>query len=172
MKGVWEEEEECPRVTPLTLIGVIKGLRNKKQKGLVEAEAEPTEENDARELKAIPEDIPPAVAEEIPSKMSPLSHSYPELTENYPEQAESSRRNEGSTEIMEMLKSMKKDMEEREQKWEKQQQIREEFQEAEFRRKEHTWEQNLKQREEEWKKELKIREQKVNERMKASLEAF
>ena len=51
-------------------------------------------------------------------------------------QAESSRRNEVSAEIMEMLKSMKKDMEEREQKWEKSQQIREEFQEAEFRRKE------------------------------------
>ena len=43
-----------------------------------------------------------------------------------------------------MLKSMKKDMEEREKKWEKRQQIREEFQEAEFRRKEQMWEQNVK----------------------------
>ena len=83
---------------------------------MVEAEAEPAEENDAREMEVIPEDIPPAVAEEIPSRMNPLSHSYPKLTENYPEQAESSRRNEGSEEIMEMLKSMKKDMEEREKK--------------------------------------------------------
>ena len=73
---------------------------------------------------------------------------------------------------MEMLKSMKKDMEEREQKCGKRQQIREEFQEAEFRRKEQMWEKNVKQREEEWKEDLKRREEKVNERMKASLEAF
>ena len=46
-----------------------------------------------------------------------------------------------SAEIIEMLKSMKKDMEEREQKWEKRQKIREEFQEAGFRRKEQMWEQ-------------------------------
>ena len=112
MKGAWEEEEQCPRVSPLTLIGVIKGPRNKKKKGLVEAEAEPAEENEAREIEEIPEDIPPAVAEEIPSGMIPFSHSYQE-------QAESSIRNEVSVEIMEMLKSMKKYMEEREQKWEK-----------------------------------------------------
>ena len=44
---------------------------------------------------------------------------------------------------MEMLRTMKKDMEEREQKWEKQQQFREEFLEVEFRRKEQLLEQTL-----------------------------
>ena len=68
-------------------------------------------------------------------RMSPLSHSYPDMTENFPKQEESSRRGEGNTEIMEMLRTMKKDMEEREHKWEKQQQLREEVLEAEFRRK-------------------------------------
>ena len=104
VKEVWEEEEQCPRVSPLTLIGVIKGPRNKKQKRLVEADAETTEERHGREMEAILEDIPPAVAEEIPSRMIPLSHSCPE-------QVESSKRNEVRAEIMEMLKSMKKDME-------------------------------------------------------------
>ena len=47
-----------------------------------------------------------------------------------------------------MLRSMKKVMEEREQKWEGQQQIREKFLEAEARRKEQMWEQNWRQREE------------------------
>ena len=79
---------------------------------MIEAEVENAEETEVREMEAIPKDIPPAVAEEIPSGMIPLSPSYPE-------QAERSRRNEVSAEIMEMLKSMKKDMEEREQKWEK-----------------------------------------------------
>ena len=82
--------------------------------------------------------------------MSPLSHSYLDMTENFPKQAESSRRGEGNTEIMEMLRKMKRDMEEREQKWEKQQQFRKEFLEAEFRRKEQLLEQTLRQREEEW----------------------
>ena len=119
-KVACEEEKQYPRVSPLTLTGVIKGARNKNQKWLIEAKAEPAEENEAREMEAIPEDIPPAVAEEIPSGMIPLSHSYLE-------QAESSRRNEVSAGIMEMLKSMKKDMEKREQKWGKWQKIREEF---------------------------------------------
>ena len=82
-------------------------------------------------------------------RMSPLSHSYPDMTENFPEQAESSRREEGNTKIMEMLRTMNKDMEEREHKWEKQQQFREEFLEDEFRRKEQLFEQTLRQREEE-----------------------
>ena len=73
------------------------------------------------------------------------------MRENFPEPAESSRRNEGTAEILEMLISMKKEMEERENKWERQQQIKEEYMEAYFRMKEQQWEQNWKQREEEWK---------------------
>ena len=34
VKGTWEEEEECPKVSPLTLTGVSKGPRNQKKKGL------------------------------------------------------------------------------------------------------------------------------------------
>ena len=52
-------------------------------------------------------------------RMSPLSHTYPDMTKNFLEQVESSRRGEGNTEIVEMLRTMKKDMEEREHKWEK-----------------------------------------------------
>ena len=136
VRGSWDEEETCPKVSPLTLTGVIKGLRNKKQKGMVEVEAEPAEENGNREMEVIPEQIPPAEEEEMHFRMSPLSHSYPNMIKNFPEQAESSRRGEGNIEIMEMLRTMKKDMEEREHKWEKQQQFREEFLEAEFKRKE------------------------------------
>ena len=150
VRGSFEEEETCPKVSPLTLPRVTKGPRNKKQKGMVEVEAEPAEENGNREMETIPEQIPPIEEEEMHFRMSPLSHYYPDTTMNFLEQAESSRRGEGNTEIMEMLKTMKKDMEEREHKWEKQQQFREEFLEADFRRKEQLFEQNLRQREEEW----------------------
>ena len=135
---------------------------------MVEVEAEPVEENDNREMETIPEQIPPAKEEDMHFRMSLLSHSYPDMTENFPEQAESSRKGEGNTEIMEMLRIMKKDMEEREHKWEKQQQFRKEFLEAKFRRKEQLLEQTLKQREEEWGEEMKMREKEFGEKIKAN----
>ena len=46
--------------------------------------------------------------------MSPLSHSGLDLRENFTKPAESSRRNAGKDEILEMLIAMKKEMEERE----------------------------------------------------------
>ena len=88
---------------------------------MVEVEAEPAKDNNHREMEAIPEQIPLAEEEEMHFRMSPLSHTYPDMTENFPEQAESSRRGDGNTEILEMQRAMKKDMEEREHKWEQQQ---------------------------------------------------
>ena len=32
VKGIWAEEETCPKVSPLTLIGVIKGPKSRKRK--------------------------------------------------------------------------------------------------------------------------------------------
>ena len=160
------------KISPLTLTGVTKGPKNKKQQRMVEVEAEHAEDNDHREMEANPEQIPPAEEEEAHFKMSPLSHSYLDLTENFLEPAESSRRGEGNTEVMEILRSIKKDMEEREQRWEKQHQIREKILESEFRRNEQLFEQTLRQREEEWREEMKIREKEMGEKMKASLEAF
>ena len=86
-----------------------------------EAKIVPAEENETREMGAIPEDIHPVVAEEAHFRMSPLSHSYPEVQEHLPEQEEGSRRREENAKVIEMLRSMKKDMEEGEQKWERQQ---------------------------------------------------
>ena len=51
VKGRWEEEETCPRVSPLTLTGVIKGPRNIKQKEIMEVEAQSEEENDNMEIE-------------------------------------------------------------------------------------------------------------------------
>ena len=99
-------------------------------------EVEPTEENDNMEIENFLEKAPPAEEEEeMQCRMSPLSPSYLDMRENFPKHAESSKRNEGNVEIMEMLISMKKDMEDRE-KWERQQHIKEEFLEDDFKRKE------------------------------------
>ena len=32
VKGTWAKEETCPKVSPLTLIGVIKGPKSRKRK--------------------------------------------------------------------------------------------------------------------------------------------
>ena len=75
VRGSWDEKETCHKASPLTLTGVIKGPRNKKHKGIVELEAEPTEDNDNREMETVPDHIPPEEEEEMPFRMSPLSHS-------------------------------------------------------------------------------------------------
>ena len=58
VKGMWKEEEKFPRVSPVTLTGVIKGPKGKRQKEIMEVDAEaetvPVEENETREMKAIP----------------------------------------------------------------------------------------------------------------------
>ena len=66
---------------------------------------------------------------------------------------------------------MKREMEEREQKWERRQNIKD-FLEAAARKEEHMWEKNWKLREEEWKEELQRREEKMLRQMNAKMEAF
>ena len=88
VKGMLEEEEKCPRFSPLTLTGVTRGPKGKRQKEIMEVDAEaetvPTEKNETREMEAIPEGIHPAVEEEAHFRMSPLSHSYPKVQEYLP----------------------------------------------------------------------------------------
>ena len=60
VRGSWDEEETCPKVSPLTLTGVTKGPRNKKQQRIEDVEVEPVEDNDDREMEVILEKIPPA----------------------------------------------------------------------------------------------------------------
>ena len=100
VRGSWDEEETCPKASPLTLTGVTKGPMTKKQKRIMELEVESAEENDNREMKTVPKQTPPVEEEEMPFRMSPLSHSGPELIEDFPELAESSRKDAGNIEIM------------------------------------------------------------------------
>ena len=71
---------------------------------------------------------------------TPLANSPPMRNRDFREPGESSRGAQGNNEIMEMLISMQKSMEEREEKWRIQQQFREEVYEAELRRRDRQWE--------------------------------
>ena len=53
------------------------------------------------------------VEDEVQSMRSPLIHSPPDARETFFKLAECSRNNQGNKEIMEMLVSMKKEMEEK-----------------------------------------------------------
>ena len=152
VKGIWAKEETCPKVSPLTLTGVIKGPKSRKMKemeimevveGPQEEEAEPVG------MEQIPVGGQLPSEDELQNIRSPLINSPPDERETFSEQAECSRSNEGNAKIMNTLVSIKKEMEEKEKKWEHQQRIREEFLDAEFRRREPRWEQLLKQRDEE-----------------------
>ena len=103
---------------------------------------------------------------------SPLIHSPPDAREIFFEPTECSRNNQGNKEIMEMLVSMKKEMEEKEKRWEQQQKIREEFKEAEFKRREQRWEQLFKQREEEWKDEMEKKERTLMQKLDSRIQTF
>ena len=58
VKGIWETEEVCPRISPLTLTRVTKGPKNRKHKEIIEVEAEPKERNDNMEIENFLEKVP------------------------------------------------------------------------------------------------------------------
>ena len=168
VKRIWAEEETCPKVSPLTLKGVIKGSKSRKRKEMeiVEAVEEPQEEEEEQVgMEQIPEEAHLLVEDEVQSRISPMFQSSPHVRENFSEPSQYSKGNTGNKEIMEMLVSMKTKMVEREKRWEQQQRIREEFLEADIRRRKQRWEQLLKQREEEWKEDLERRERVLMQRL-------
>ena len=104
------------------------------------AEKHEEEEEEQLGMEQIPDEGQFPGEDEMHSRRSPLSHSPPDVRETFSEPAECFRSNLGNAEIMDMLVSMKKEMEEREKRWEQQQKIRDEFLEADFRRREQQWE--------------------------------
>ena len=186
VKGTWEEEEECPKVSPLTLTGVSKGPRNQKKNGvIVEADSRDENENAIQEedtlLVADQEEQDPEAHLEGNTFMltgdreqddrspidfsTPLASSPPTRNRDFREPGESSRGAQENNQIMEMLSSIQKSMEEKERKWSLQQNFREEVYEAELKRRDQQWEEELNRREEVYEAELKRKDQQWEEEM-------
>ena len=175
VQGIWPEEENCPKVSPLALTRLTKGSKNKKRKEMemVEVVEEPEEEgHEQLGMEQISDEGQLPVEDEMQSRRSSFIHSPPDVRENFSEPTECSRSNQGNAEIMEILVSMKKEMEERERIWDQQQKIREEFLEADFRRREQQWEQMPKQRDEKWKEEIEMREKESMHRLDTKIKTF
>ena len=79
---------------------------------------------------------------------TPLTNSPPIRNIDFREPGERSRGAQGNNQIMEMLNSIQKRMEEREREWNLQQKFREEVYESELKRKDQQWEQKMNRREE------------------------
>ena len=80
-----------------------------------ETEQETNAENDRREMEEVPDIVLPE-AEEEPLRISPTYPLSPEVQEQVPAQEEGSKSREGNTKIIEMLRAMKREMDERELK--------------------------------------------------------
>ena len=98
VKGTWAKEETCPKVSPLTLTGVIKGPKNRmtKEMEIVEVGEEHEEEEDKQlGMKQIPGEDQLPVEEEMQRRRSPSIHSPLNVMETFSEPAECSRSNQG-----------------------------------------------------------------------------
>ena len=186
VKGNWAEEEECPNASPLTLTGVKKGPRNQKKKGVIVETDSRDEEKSARQEEDTlmvedqeeqnpdtqPEGNTSMFAEDMAADerspidfTTPLASSPPMRNMDFREPGESSRGAQENNQIMEMLISMQKSMEERENKWSLQQQFREEVYEAELRRRDKQWEEEMNIKEEMYEAELNRKEHKWEEEL-------
>ena len=128
VKGIWPEEETYPKVSPLTLTGVIKGPNSRKRKEMEimeVAEESQEEEDEPVGMKQIPVEAQLPSEEEMHNRRSLVINSPSNVRETFSKPTECSRSNEGNAKIMNMMVSIKKEMKEREKMWEQQQRIRE-----------------------------------------------
>ena len=174
VKGDWGTEEEVPLASPLVLTGVTKGPRNQKKKGVLIKTGEeaptagPEKENLENPMGA--NTFPRAGNEEhdegIPMDFSfPLASSPPRQSRTFGEQGESSKGANENQAIMELLLSIQRKIEEREQRLNIQQQFRDNTYESELKRRDQKMEEELQRREEKFEAELQRREQKFEKEL-------
>ena len=142
-------------MSPLTLTGVSKGPRNQRKKGgIIEVDSREENDNARQEEDTLlvadhKEEDPEAHPEEntfifaddreqgygSPIDFStPQANSPPIRNSDFREPGESSRGAQENNQIMEMLNSIQKSMEEREEQWNLQQKFRQEVYEKELKR--------------------------------------
>ena len=128
----WEEEETCPRVSPLTLMGITKGPKNRSRETEIETEEE---EWDNRENKKVLLESIAQEQQEMQRNLSPIWNVSLDVRETHQETAESSGQQSNNAELKEMLKQMRQEMQERDRQIKLQLQLRDEYLDKELRRK-------------------------------------
>ena len=95
--------------------------------------------------------------------MSPIFTLSLELRQVHQKQAESSEHQGNNAELMDMLKSMRHEMRERDNQLKIQLQLRDEYMDAELKRRDHNLEEALRLRDKEWKSRWETRERELSE---------
>ena len=104
--------------------------------------------------------------------LSPILIVSPDPRHIHQEQAESSKHHRNNTELMEMLKIMRHEIQERDNHLKMQLQLRDEYMDAELKIRYQNLEEALKLRDEEWKNRWETRERELNEELRAMEDAF
>ena len=153
-----EEDENYPKTLPQTLTGITKGPKNINRGRQVEAvrkEKKPTETYQPQ---------PEGEAPELPQRQRSLSLVLtfsPEARQVQPDHVEGSEPLGNNSAVLEMLKFIKQELEERDIQLKLQLQLRDEYMEAELKRMDQYLEEALKQRDEEWKSRWERREHEL-----------
>ena len=99
--------------------------------------------------------------------MSPILTFSPEVRQVHPEQAESLEPLNSNAAVLDLLKAMKQELEERDRQLKLQLQLKDEYRETELKRRDQYFEEALKHRHKEWKSRWEIREQELSEELRA-----
>ena len=104
VEGDWEEEENCLRTSPLTLIGITKGSKNKGR----EREAEVArEEEDNIEINQMQLESEALEQQHRHRSVSPILTLSLDVREAHPEIGGSSEHQINNAELMKMLRAMR-----------------------------------------------------------------
>ena len=147
----WGIEKTYPRASPLTLIGITKGPKNRGKGKEKETEEEKGNQG-CIEPKQWESQTP--MQPEAQRSQSQFWNASPELRETHHEQAESFGKNCNHAELIELLMSMRQEMKERDNQLKTQLQLRDEYFDTELKRNDQNLEDALKKRDEEWKVEI------------------
>ena len=105
----WEEEETCPKASPLTLTGIIKGPKNRGNTKEVESKKE---KGNNIETDQIQFECTTQEHQQRQRSLSPILTISPNLRQIHQEPAESSGYHSNNRKLMEMLKAMRQHMQE------------------------------------------------------------
>ena len=169
VEGDWEEEENCPRTSPLTLTGITKGPKNRGREREVEAVGE---EEENIEINQIQIDSVAQEQEKGLNSASLILTMSLEVRQVHQEQAGISEPQGNDIELMEMLRAMRQEMWERDSRLKVQLQLKDEYMDIELKIRDQNLEESLMLRDEEWKGIWETRERELSEELRAREDAF
>ena len=107
VEGDWEEEENCPKTSLLTLTGITKGHKNRGREREAEVVREEEENIEINQMQLESEALE---QEQGLNSASPILTLSPDVIQAHQEQAGSSEHQSNNAELMEMLRVMRQEM--------------------------------------------------------------